>query len=241
MSNPAEVPTTFGNVFEDVLEVFWSPSAVFDRARNRGFGKYMLVVTLLTAVVVAVVASLLRPWLDATFDLQIQMAAKAGQAMPENAVAAARKFGSVGFYFTPVFLGVLGPLFMGALLLLGGKLVQAPVRYGQAVLIATLATVPRVLSFVVSAIQALVMDAEKARSLYDLTAGPARFLDPGSVSPTLLQLVASLDLFNVWQLVLFGLGVAAMAKVAKSTGFIAGLVAWVLGTALPLLPTLLRP
>jgi hypothetical protein len=39
--------------------------------------------------------------------------------------------------------------------------------------------------------------------------------------------------------VIFGVGVSVLGRVSRSTGFIAALVAWVLGTALPLLPTLL--
>jgi hypothetical protein len=239
MNRPTMTPPTFGNVFEDMFEVLWAPSTVFERSRYRTFGKYMLVLFLVCAVVTVISAKLTGPWLDATFDLSMQQAAARGQNIPPEAMASARKFGSIGFYFTPLFVVVMGGFFGGLMLLLGGKIVQAPITYGQAVLIAVLGSMPRTLGLLASGVMGLVLDGEKARSLYDLSIGPARFLDPTKVSPVLMQLLAGVDLFNLWQLVIFGVGVAVAAKVSKSTGFVAALVAWVLGTAIPLLPTLL--
>lgn len=232
-------PATFGQVFEDVIEVLYAPSSVFDRARHRGFGKYLLVLTIIGFVAAGAVAGLVRPWMDATFDISMQAAAAKGQPMPENAVAMARQVAGYGFYLTPLFVVTLGALLGGALLLVAGKIVQAPVRYGQAVLIAALASVPRLIGIVVSGVEALLLNADTARSAYDLSFGPARFLDPLTTSPVLMQFLNGFDVFNLWQLVIFGIGMSVIARVAKSTGFIAGLLAWVLGTALPLIPTLL--
>ena len=125
------------------------------------------------------------------------------------------------------------------LLLLGSKIAQASVTYGQAVFIAVMGSMPRILGLLASAVMGLVMDGEKARSLFDLSIGPARFVDAAKTSPVLMQLLAGLDLFNLWQLVIFGVGMAVVGRVSRSSGFLAALVAWVIGTALPLLPTLL--
>lgn len=232
-------PATFGNVFEDVVEVLWAPSAVFERARHRRYGTYLVVLTLLGFAVTAIVAGLVRPWMEASFDVSMQMAATKGQAIPDGAMASARKVASFGFYLAPLFVVLLGSFGGGLLLLIAGKIVQAPVRYAQAVLIAALASVPRVIGIVASGVEALLLNPESARSAYDLSFGPARWLNPLTSSPVLMQFLNGFDLFNIWQLIIFGLGMAVMARVATSTGFIAGLLAWVLGTALPLLPTLL--
>lgn len=239
MNRPTMVPPSFGNVFEDILEVLWAPSTVFERSRYRTFGKYMLVLFFVCAVVTVIAAKLTGPWLDATFDLSMQQAAARGQTIPPEAMATARKFGSVGFYFSPLFVVVLGGFVGGLLLLLGSKIAQASVTYGQAVLIAVMGSMPRILGLLASAVMGLVMDGEKARSLFDLSIGPARFVDAAKTSPVLMQLLAGLDLFNLWQLVIFGIGVAVVGRVSRSSGFLAALVAWVIGTALPLLPTLL--
>jgi hypothetical protein len=235
----ATTTTTFGNAVEDVLEVHWAPSAVFERSRDRGFGKHLLLVVLIALAVVVATKGLIEPWLDGTTDLQLQMMAKEGKAPPAEAANAMRQFGSIGFYATPLVLTIAAFL-SGLLLMLSGKLLQAPLRFGQGVLIATLATMPRLIGFVLSAILALFSDAQNARSLYDLSMGPMRFLDPLTMSPVLVQLLSGIDLFSLWQLVLFGIGVSAMARVTTSTGFIAGLLAWVLGTAIPLVFALLR-
>lgn len=239
MSRPTMTSPSFGNVFEDITEVLWAPSKVFERAQYRTYGKYMVVLAVIALVITVIVAKLCGPWLDATMDMQIQLMAAKGTPVPENAVASMRKFGSVGFYFSPIFVVVLAGFIGGLLLMLGGKIVQAPLAYSQGVLIATLAAIPRVLSLLAAGIMAVVSDAEKARSMYDLSLGPAKFLDPTKMSPVLMQLLTGLDLFNLWQLLLFGIGVSVVAKVSRSTGFIAGLVAWVIGTVVPLLPTLL--
>jgi hypothetical protein len=239
MNANAPVPATFGQVFEDIMEVLWAPAAVFGRARGRTFGKYLVVLTLIAIVITAVTAGLIQPWIDASFDLQLQMAAKSGRAMPEEAVASMRKFGAVGYYMAPLFVVVFAAFGGGLLLMLSGKLMQASLRFREGVLIAALAAVPRILSMVASAVVALVQNAESARSMYDLSIGPARFLDPLTISPVLLQLVGGIDFFNLWQLVIFGIGASVIANVARSTGFLVGLLAWILGTAVPLLPTLL--
>lgn len=239
MSRPTMTSPSFGNVFEDILEVLWAPSKVFERAQYRTYGKYMVVLILICLVITAIVAKLCGPWLDATMDMQIQLAAAKGTPVPEAAAASMRKFGGIGFYFSPIFIVVLAGFIGGLLLLVGGKIVSAPISYGQAVLVAVLGSVPRVLSLLSAGIMAVLSDAEKARSMFDLTLGPTKFLDPTKVSPVLMQLLAGLDLFNLWQLVIFAVGVSVIAKVSRSTGFIAALVAWVIGTVVPLLPTLL--
>jgi hypothetical protein len=138
MSTATTAPATIGNVFEDSLEVLWAPGTVFERAKSRGFGKYLLVLTLISLVITIIAAKLIGPWIDASFDLQMQLAASRGQAVPENAVAAARKFGSIFFYASPLFIVVLGSFVGGLLLMLAGKIVSAPISYGQGVLVAAL-------------------------------------------------------------------------------------------------------
>jgi hypothetical protein len=239
MNRPTMTPPSFGNVFEDILEVLWAPSTVFERSKYRTFGKYMLVLFFVAAVVTVIAAKLTGPWLDATFDLSMQQAAARGQSIPPEAMASAKKFGSVGFYFTPLILVVFGGFIGGALLLLGSKIASASVTFGQAVLIALLGGMPRILGLLASAVMGLIMDGEKARSLFDLSIGPARFFDATKTSPVLMQLLAGVDLFNIWQLVIYTVGIAVAGRVSRSNGFIAALVAWVIGTAVPLIPALL--
>jgi hypothetical protein len=112
-------------------------------------------------------------------------------------------------------------------------------RFGQAALIATLASVPRILSFLATAAQGAVFDVASIRSFYDASLGPARFVDPVTTSPAVLGLLANIDVFSIWQVVIFAIGVSVVARVARSTGFVAAVIAWGIGAALTLIPALL--
>ncbi|MDQ8163774.1 MAG: YIP1 family protein [Gemmatimonadota bacterium] len=228
-----------GSVFEDVLEVLWAPATVFDRARAKGAGMHILLLTIVTLVVVVATKGLIQPYLDANFDLQMQQMASRGKPIPAEAMATARKVAGYGFLATGTFMIPLGALLGGALVLIGGKVASARMTFGQAMLVATLASVPRVLSFVATAVQGAIADPASIRSFSDAAFGPARFVDPFTVSPALMALLANLDLFNLWQLVLFGIGISVIGRVERSAGFVGALVGWGIGVALTAIPALL--
>lgn len=227
------------NVLEDVLEVNWAPGAVFDRTRNNGAGMYIVVLTVACAAIVLATKGLLQPYIDANFDLQVQLMAKKGTPMPEQALAAGRTFGTYGFLATSVLLVPFSALFGGLIIWLSGKVVTAPMRFGQAALIATLGSIPRIASFLVTAVQGALVDASSIRSFYDASLGPARFLDPLTTSPAVLGLLANVDVFSIWQLVMYAIGISVVARVARSTGYVAAVIAWGVGAALTLIPALL--
>ncbi len=227
------------SVFEDVLEVLWAPAMVFDRARAKGVGMYILVLTAITLVIVLATKGLVQPYIDANFDLQMQQMAAKGTPMPAEAAAVAQKFGAYGFVATGVLMIPLGAVLTGLLVWIGGKVVSANFTYGQAMLIATLASVPRVLSFVATAVQGAMVDPQTIRSFSDSALGAARFVDPTSASPALMAMLANLDVFNIWQLVIMAVGISVIGRVERSAGFVGALVAWGVGVALTVVPALL--
>ena len=79
-----------GSVFEDILEVLWAPAAVFERSRSRGAGLYMLVLTVMIVVLLVATKSLIQPYVDANFDLQLIKMAEQGSKMPAEAVESGR-------------------------------------------------------------------------------------------------------------------------------------------------------
>jgi len=228
-----------GSVLEDVLEVLWAPAKVFDRSRAKGVGMYILVLTAITLVIVLATKGLIQPYIDANFDLQMQQMAAKGTPMPPEAAAAAQKFGTYGFIATGVLLIPIGAVLTGLLVWLGGKVASAPFTYGQAMLIATLASVPRVLSFVATAVQGAIADPQSIRSFSDAALGAARFVDPAKTSPALTTLLTNLDVFNIWQFVIMAVGISVIGRVERSAGFVGAIVAWGLGVALSVVPALL--
>ena len=237
--NQVTAESSKGSVFEDVLEVLWAPGAVFDRSRAKGVGMYILVLAAVTLVIVLATKGLIQPYIDANFEVQMQQMAARGTPMPSEAVAAAQKFAGYGFIATGVLMIPIGAVITGLLVWIGGKVASAPFAFGQGVLIATLASVPRVLSFIATAVQGAMADPQSIRSFSDAALGAARFVDPVSTSPALMALLANLDVFNIWQLVIIAVGISVVGRVERSAGFVGALVAWGLGVALTVVPALL--
>jgi hypothetical protein len=239
MSEMTTAASKKSSVLEDVLEIIWAPATVFERARNNGIGMYILVLSIACAVVVLGTKGLIQPYMDANFDLQMKMMAAKGRPMPENAVEMSRKFGNYAFLASSVLMVPLGALISGFLLWLSAKIVKAPLVFKQAALIATLAMVPRVFSFIAMAVQGALADTNSIKSLYDASLGPARFVNAETTAPALIGLLANLDLFSLWQVVLYAIGVSVVARVARSSGWVAAVVAWGLGALATLIPAAL--
>jgi hypothetical protein len=229
-----------GSLFEDLIEVLYKPAEVFERTRKSGFGKYLLVTTLVVAVVMFLTKGLLQPFLDAQFDLQMKLAAAKGQVMPEQATGGtARTFATYSTLAVFALVALVGPLINGLLLLLGGKVAGAALSYRQATLISVLAGVPRLLGLLLMPVLALVVDSENPRSLADLSLSAARFFDPETTSPAVLALLGNLDLFRFWQIALMTVGVAVVARVTRGSGLLATIIAIAIGLILQLIPAAL--
>ena len=237
--NEVAAASSKGSVFEDVLEVLWAPGQVFDRSRARGVGMYILVLTAITLVIVLATEGLLQPYIDANFDVQMQQMAARGKPMPAEAAVAAQKFAGYGFIATGILMIPIGAVLTGLLVWIGGKVASAPFTFGQGMLIATLASVPRVLSFIATAVQGAMADPQAIRSFSDAALGAARFVDPVSTSPALMAMLSNLDVFNLWQLVIIAVGISVIGRVERSAGVVGALVAWGLGVALTVVPALL--
>lgn len=224
-----------GGVFEDILEVLWAPAAVFERSRSRGFGLYMLVLTVVAVVLIVATKSLIQPYVDANFDLQLLKMAEQGQKMPAEAVESGRTFGGYFLYATWALTAVFSGLIGGVLTWLGAKVTGAALSIGRAVFVSTLASVPRLLAILATAIQGAVLDTSNVTSLFSASIGPARFLDAAKANNVVLTLLAGFDLFGIWNLVITAVGVSVLARVSRGAGWIAAVV----GLAFSLLFTLI--
>lgn len=225
-----------GGLFEDLIEVLYAPSTVFDRARNKGAFMYALVTALAIGALIFATKNLVAPWFGAQADLAIAQAAAKGTPMPDQMANATRASLPWIFVATIALNSLIGPYINALFLLAGAKFAGARINYAQAAIISVLAGVPRVLGSVLMPIQALVLDGEKARSMSDFALGPARFVDPTSMSPAVLAMLSNVDLTRAWQLILFAIGVSVIGRVSKGAGFIAGGVVLLLNFICQTLP-----
>ncbi len=239
MTNPERSQESVqpGGVFENLIEVLFSPSKVFARTRQSKATMYVLITAVMVAVILFATKNLLQPWFDAQADLTMAQAAAKGQPMPDNAASAMRTFMVWGFLGTAVLATLIGPYLNGLFLMLGGKLASAQLSFSQAAMIAVLGGVPRLLSYIIMPAQAAVLDTEKARGLSDLTLGAARFVDPATTAPPVLALLSALDITRVWQVILTAIGVSVVARVSMGAGFVAAVIMVCIGLIFQLLPT----
>jgi len=230
-----------GGLFEDIIDVFINPSAVFERNKNTGFARPALIQSVIFLVLVIALKNLVSPYFDAEFERSMATAAAKGQEIPEAAMATSRKFagyiGMIGPLFAPWFVALIGGLFT----MIGARIVGAKLSFGQSATIASWSYFPAIIGYLAIAVQGALVDSQSIRGVSDSQFGPARFVDPSTISPSLLGFLQSVDLFSIWTLVLTAIGVAIVAGVARGTGAIAALVRWGLFALVTLGFGLLRP
>jgi hypothetical protein len=239
MSDVTTAGEKSGSVWEDSLEVLWAPAVVFQRSATRGVGMYMLVLTAFLVVVLLATKGLLQPYMDANYDLQMIKMAEQGKPVPTEGLETIRSISSwtltVGWSLTAVLSGIVG----GILAWLAAKLVRAPLAFGRAVFVATLASVPRILGFIAMAVQGALVNPDIITSPFSASLGPARFLDARTADTALLAILGGIDIFTVWNVVITAVGVSVIAKTSRSTGWIVSVISWALTVILSLLPVLL--
>lgn len=228
-----------GNVVTELVDLLVAPSRAFAALRQRNVWAHGVILALLAMVVLVALRGLVEPFLDANMAAVLRQAAAKGQPMPAGAANAMGAFAWWGFVGSTAFTIPSTALFGGAALWVAAKLFSVPLPFGRAAVIATLSTITIPVGMLLMGAQGAVLDPAAVRGLTDAALGPVRFLDPATTSPALLALVARVDLLSIWGVVLEGIGVSVIAGVARGSGTAVAAVAWLLGTILGTLPTLL--
>ena len=175
-ATPLEAPRTA--IWEDFIDIFYAPSAVFRRRERGSIFIPLLVVTLVTGAIFYLNSGALQPLFDAEFDRQMAAAMRDNPNIPPEAVERMRGFASrVGQIGVFVFLPV-GMFFIGIFTWAAGKLVDAKQSFHAALVVAAYAFAPRMLEGVVNGLQALFLDPAQFNGRFRITFGPGRFLDP---------------------------------------------------------------
>jgi hypothetical protein len=226
---PTAASPAKASVWEDFIDIFYAPSAVF--ARRSGFIVPMLVVTLAAGLLYVVNSGVWSQVMDAEMTRAL---AKRSQTLTPEQVEGARKIGATFakisvFVFTPVIM-----FLTGLALWLVGKLFEAKESLGQAVMVAAYANIPRIIEGVATSVQGLLLDPAQFTGRWRVSLGVGRFFDPETTSPALLALLGRVDLFTIWVTVLLVIGLSVTGKIPRAKAAIAGVIVWFLG-AVPLL------
>jgi hypothetical protein len=101
-------------------------------------------------------------------------------------------------------------------------------------MVASFASVPRVLEGLATSVQGLLLDPSTFTGRWKISLGLGRFLDPDTASPLLLALLGRVDVFTIGVTVLLAIGLSVVGRIPRSRAAMAGALVWLLG-AVPLL------
>jgi hypothetical protein len=223
------------SLVEDFMDILYAPTKVFTRRAGGGFGTHLLIITVLAGLFAFAGRGVFSQIFDAEFQRGV---AKAMAANPQitmdqmNSMKGIQEKVAMVFVYigTPIFIFVLAFFTWIAAMVVGAK-----VKYTQAVLVVTLAWIPRLVGSLVSTLQIVLMDTSNVVTPWALSASPARFMGDDA-NAKVVALAAGFDVFTLWYTVVVGIGLATIAKVAPSRGYAAAVIVFVLG----LLPALAR-
>jgi hypothetical protein len=213
--------------WEDLVDVFISPASLFARRADANW-------VLPYAVLAAIAVVLYYAFMNAIGLVQEAAMQEQLARMAPEAAERARQGAEVSNRFRPLF-GVVVPVFIlfavvakGLLLWLLGKPAGARLSFRQGVLITTYASYVVILQTVAgSLLVTLKSNQGLAVGAREMSFGVARFL-PADLSPVLLALAGRLDLFALWQLALWIVGLRVIARLPTGSAALVAGVVWLL-------------
>lgn len=229
MTEATAAPTPSGtSVWEDFVDIFTNPSAVFERRRDGQFGLALAVLAVLTGILAFALHNGLAPVMDAVIAKQQAAIMAKNPAITQdqlNSMAGmmekTSQFGAI--IFVPIFAAI------GALLIwLIGKFVDTKMAFAPAMMISTYSGFPRILQTIVTALQGLFLSPESITGPGSVSIGPARFL-PATANAGIETLLTNLDVFAIWSYVLIAIGIAVVARVPIKRAAITTGIVWLLG------------
>lgn len=215
----------------DCAEIYYAPSDVFERRRAGKFGIPLLVFVVVTIVIFIATRNLIQPLMDLEFNkvMAKNMAAnpKFTQDMANSAHATMLKLAPIGAAFSAAIF----PLIVGLVVWILAKLAGAGLGFAQGMTVGVFAMFPAVIEQIANAVQ-LAMNGGDITSKFDVSIGPARFMD--GASEVARTAAGHVDPWTIWMAFIIYVGVKVIGRTSNRTAAIVAIVAWVLG-ALPAL------
>lgn len=229
MTSPEAATAKAPSVWEDFLDIFYAPSQVYARRENGKFGLQLAVITIATVILYFATHPVLSPIYDAMAAKQMEEVLRNNPQLTQADLERGKSFQTI---FAALAIGIATPitvLLVGIALWIVGKLFDSQATLRSGFVVATYAFVPRLLEWVLNAVQAAFMDPASLTSLAAISLGPARFLDPSATSPVVLTLALRLSLFIIWSTILLAIGLKVTGKIPMSKAALAAFIVWLLG------------
>lgn len=215
--------------WEDVIDIFFQPAAVFRRRQYRSVWPPLLFVAIAMGVIFFVTFNTLQPIFEAEFTRNTAKAMAGNPNVTPEAMEKMRNINlTVGRYVIgPVMLITM--VVLGSIIWLVGKLFGSQQTYHAGLVVGAWSYMPRVIGAVLAGVQGLLMDPSKLDSQLAISLSPARFLDVDATSPVLYQLLGRFDLITIWVTILVGVGVYVTGKLGKGQAVAVAVIVWIIG------------
>ena len=239
MSQPnvaAATPTA--SLWEDFVDIFFSPANVFRRRERGSWLIPLLIITVAVGIITIASRGVLQPVIDAEFERAADQLRKNPQ-ITEEMIERTRGFTNFFTIWGPIIFTPISAIIVGFMTWLVAKLVDSKQTLHAALVVASYAFVPRVVQAIVNAIQGLVLSPDQLNGVVKLSLGPARFLDLATTKPLVVQILNRFDLFTIWVTILLAIGVYVTGRVSKQQATVAGVLFWIVG-AIPAILGALR-
>ena len=230
-------PAEKSSLWEDFIDILFSPVSVFRRRERDSWIKPMLILTVAIAVIVFASRGVMQPVMDAEFE-KVADQMRRNPQITEDVIEKTRGFMQITTLVGSLIIFPITICLVAFVTWIVGKLVDARQELHAAFVVATYAMVPRIVQGILNAVQGLLLKPEQLNGVTRLSFSPARSLDPTTASPLLLQLLNRLDLFTIWVTVLLAIGLCVTGRVSKQRAAIAGVLFWVVGSLWPVLSAL---
>jgi hypothetical protein len=220
------------SVIEDIVDIFHSPSAVFERRRtNPKFWAAFFILVLLMAAAGYIMLKNLSSVMDAQFARQAAEITRKNPQITDDQLATMRKVGQtfapVGFALTMIVaLFVLG---VGVWLV--GKLFDSAADLRQSMVIATFASFPKLIDLLLSAVMAMTLGTNNMTNMFAATPSAARFAG-SDASLAVLGALSRISIGTIWATILIAIGLQVIGRISKQKAYTAAFVLWLVGTLL---------
>jgi hypothetical protein len=201
--------------WEDYIDIFLSPAAVFRRRRDDTPAPALLALLAANLVLAIVFMPLTRRLIDSAI-------AQQGTPLPDSVLLVMQLFGLIGTIVVTLVMVCLAAL----LLWIGAKLVDVELPANRAFLIATYAAFIMLLSQVAGAILLATHDGGSIDAARDLSVSPLRFLDAEALGAAGAAIVARIEPFGFWQALLWFLGVREVARTSADKALFTAAFVW---------------
>ena len=228
--DPTRADAAKASVWEDFIDIFYAPSQVFERRRDGRFGLALFVLALLTGILFYLFYRNTTAIWDAQFERQTADVMRQNPQVTREAMEKGRSLAGIFGPIGAMVSTAVGALITGVVLWIVGKFFDAKEDLKPAIMVATYAQFPRLLFWIVGAVQGLLLGEDRLTSMYSVMLSPARFLDYDSASKVLLALLSRIDVFVLWATALLAIGLHVVGRIPKARAWIAAAIVWVLGT-----------